>query len=561
MSVVLACGPRKSTYNFLLILLGFLLIVPASRGQAANGDLNPLAFPGPDIGAKVNAAFASCAGAPCSVVLPPAERYSQATQIVIPAAMGQVLDCQYTTLSWTGSGDAISVTGLNGDSPTGAIRHCVIALAAGNTAGVNGVTQHARIWFNYDGDIFAGWVNPGSHALEFLNDAVVGWNGPAGGAAAIPAYNERTHIENTSFSNNTVGLYFHLGGGTNSYGRNFVEAYFNLMKDQVGILVDNGAYVYNGMFDVHANAGGGGNAVVKLVNSSVLNPATGNFEGEGTGCGLETDASNDIFAVTSDLMTKRCLGGPSDQEVTAPGNLGFMLQTRPFGSGLRQATNTKFSWDGEDVRFGMPTVGGYHHGYFQLFNRDTSGNPEVDDEAEHGAPQQNIMDCIGADNSLGAAGGCGFGPGFGPAATRGGNHQPRLALESSGGLALTGTQGVNHGQRFQTTYDAKTGNLVDYFSGGSQAGQPSYSRVEEFYDLTTYANEIGMSRYAAGGLVHYVTPTLKIGDGVELTNSNAIPQVAAPKVGQVACIKAPGPPVVIGYCAGAVSATGACPCK
>ncbi len=397
--------------------------------------------------------------------------------------------------------------------------------------------------------------------LEFLNDAVVGWNGPFGGAAAIPAYNERTHIHNSSFSNNTVGIYFHLAGGTNSYGRNFVQAFFDLMANQVGILADNGAYIYSGTFDIHSNANGGGNAVVKLINSSVLNPAHGDFEGEGTGCGLQTDASNDILAVSTDSMPPHCLGGPSDQEVAAPGVLSFVLQTRPFGSGLRQATNSKFIWDGENVRFGMPTVGGYHHGFFQIFGRNTNGNPEVDDETDSGAPQQNIMDCIGTDNALGLVGGCGFGPGFGPAAARGGSNLPRLALESSGGLALTGTQGVNRGQLFQATFDSKTGNLVEYLSGGSLAGQPSYSRVEKFYDLTTYADDIGMSRYAAGGLVHYATPTIKIGSGVELTNSSAIPQVAPPKAGQVACIKATGPPVVIGYCSTPVLSTGACTCN
>lgn len=40
-----------------------------------------------------------------------------------------------------------------------------------------------------------------------------------------------------------------------------------------------------------------------------------------------------------------------------------------------------------------------------------------------------------------------------------------------------------------------------------------------------------------------------------------IPQVGTPTAGQVACIKAAGPPVVIGFCTGAVSGTSSCTCN
>lgn len=55
--------------------------------------------------------------------------------------------------------------------------------------------------------------------------------------------------------------------------------------------------------------------------------------------------------------------------------------------------------------------------------------------------------------------------------------------------------------------------------------------------------------------------SLQINGGASIANSNAIPQVGTPRVGQAACIKAAGPPAVIGYCSTAVSSTGSCTCN
>jgi hypothetical protein len=52
-----------------------------------------------------------------------------------------------------------------------------------------------------------------------------------------------------------------------------------------------------------------------------------------------------------------------------------------------------------------------------------------------------------------------------------------------------------------------------------------------------------------------------IGGGAAITSSNALPQVGTPAINQAACIKAAGPPVVIGFCSTAVSASGGCTCN
>lgn len=54
---------------------------------------------------------------------------------------------------------------------------------------------------------------------------------------------------------------------------------------------------------------------------------------------------------------------------------------------------------------------------------------------------------------------------------------------------------------------------------------------------------------------------ISISGGSAIASSNAVPQVNTPLVNKAACIKSAGPPVVIGYCSTAVSATGDCTCN
>lgn len=69
-------------------------------------------------------------------------------------------------------------------------------------------------------------------------------------------------------------------------------------------------------------------------------------------------------------------------------------------------------------------------------------------------------------------------------------------------------------------------------------------------DLTSFGN----------GLCYSGSAGLSFG-GAYIANSSKLPQVGTPTAGQAACIKAAGPPVVIGYCSTVVSSTGACTCN
>lgn len=52
-----------------------------------------------------------------------------------------------------------------------------------------------------------------------------------------------------------------------------------------------------------------------------------------------------------------------------------------------------------------------------------------------------------------------------------------------------------------------------------------------------------------------------IGGGVTITSSSAVPQTGTPTVGKAACIKAAGPPVLIGFCSTVIDASGGCTCN
>ncbi len=445
-------------------LVALLFALPCALGLRAqqplsSGELNPLAFPGADIGAQVNAAFASCVGGPCTVALPPRASYAQRTTIQVPARKGQVLDCRSSELSWQGAGDAIVVGEWNDDSPSGEIRNCVISLAQGNAAGRNGVLQHSRIWFSYRADEFIGWTNAESAGLVLDNDRGSNWAG----------YNERTHIENVSFSNDTVGVRL-VGndGGTNSFGRGAFSIWCNMHDGQTCLLGEHGADIYSAEeFVLHGNLSSvtpGRPATLLALNGADLRTTNGYIEAE-CGSGMQPSYLWDIRDANSEFQLPGGvwnLGGCSVHNAGTSANAigsvdsgAFVLQAVPFAMGVHQANNPKVIWDGRSLRYGMPLLGGYPNGIFQVFVRDTGAMPEVDDEKD-ARPQQNVMGCTGPNGHTGAAGGCGFGPGYGLKASEGGTLTPQFALESTGGLGIRRADGqvaasVEESGRFRET--------------------------------------------------------------------------------------------------------------
>jgi hypothetical protein len=89
--------------------------LPAQQGSHPdNGVLNARQFPGPDIGAQVNAAFAACPDKVCTVFVP-AGNYAYTTPIVIPPVQSPTLEMdQQAYLHYAGDGRALSTSQQTG---------------------------------------------------------------------------------------------------------------------------------------------------------------------------------------------------------------------------------------------------------------------------------------------------------------------------------------------------------------------------------------------------------------------------------------------------------------
>ena len=139
-------------------------------------------------------------------------------------------------------------------------------------------------------------------------------------------------------------------------------------------------------------------------------------------------------------------------------------------------------------------------------------------------------------------------------------------------------------------HDGSLGVYANNFNGGhiTTGGDATFNSVE-----TDSPNGAGLGAHGGFGIIHgnasglalwpsavgtgtpgFMTTTtfnftpfdaafksLRLNGGTIIKNTNLIPQVGTPIVGQAACIKAAGPPVVIGYCSSVVSAGGACTCN
>jgi hypothetical protein len=235
-----------------------------------NSVLSADGFAGSDIGARINAAFASQAGTSATpkfgvlVKLSPGVQYFYSTPIVIPNnttapyISGPVLDCQGALLMYTGSGDASVVLGETPNAFSGAIKNCIFN--NDSSTSTSGTHQHSRIQFLYYNDQWVNFTNAGEAGLLIDNDA--------GG------FNERTQMLNDYWSNDTVGVEF-LGsdGGTNSFARQYImNGSCGIGTGQVCMLVkgtggSNTATVYDSHIDLRGNG--------TYSNATVLEAETG----------------------------------------------------------------------------------------------------------------------------------------------------------------------------------------------------------------------------------------------------------------------------------------------
>ena len=217
----------------LAILCAFAIVVSSQTRQPATATPAPLAdaFPGTDIGAKINAAFEGCRNgrAPCVVVLDSDKTYRFSTTIRFPGTRA-TLDCNRSVLQFTAGGDAIYIPPGPTSPPflSGGLKDCtVIGTAAPHSIGIH---QQSRIGFVYDGVAVRDFPGPES--------ACVWWESVAGIARA-PRFNEQNVVRKMDLGNCTTLFRMSRTSGTDSFAYNRIEdLHLDIMDGQVGLSVD-----------------------------------------------------------------------------------------------------------------------------------------------------------------------------------------------------------------------------------------------------------------------------------------------------------------------------------
>jgi hypothetical protein len=211
-----------------------LLVLNVSYGQArlpaptSAGNIPPYAdsLPGADIGAKANNAFGRCRQMPgsCLVKLAPNQTYIFSTTIRIPET-NAILDCNGSTLRFTGTGDAIFVSSGPPEPPfiSGGIQDCTVL---GSPSAKSGIHQQSRVGFLYDRVAVRDFTGSDSSAIWWENVA---------GSRTAPGWNEQNVVRKVDLGNSTKLFRLSRTTGTDSFAYNRLDdLHLDVMDGQVG---------------------------------------------------------------------------------------------------------------------------------------------------------------------------------------------------------------------------------------------------------------------------------------------------------------------------------------
>jgi hypothetical protein len=232
-----------------------------SRVEASR--LSATDFSGTDIGAQINAAFASCSGR-CYVRVPQGV-YTYTTSIKIPVFMqgGVTLECDSasTTLRYAGSGDAMAALGVGESEPGILIKNCSLdgSMAAPGTNGLHlraiggGLIENLRV-LNFTGD---GVLNEGVNSATYISPDIE--------ANSINVHNVGVSVNGAGYSTNSVKIF----GGILGYAKKW-----GVYEDssQVEAAFPNGGNIYDGV-NFEANGTDGemsGNAFLQWCDGCVI---------------------------------------------------------------------------------------------------------------------------------------------------------------------------------------------------------------------------------------------------------------------------------------------------
>ncbi len=426
-----------------LLLLVILTSAALAQTPDPTGVRNAALFPGADIGARINAAFAD-GGPGAHVILPAGQTFIYATTWRIPTPAinsAPLLDCQGSTLHYTGSGDAALVAAGGGEPyASGRIQNCILT---GTPAAANGIHQQARVGMHFRDVTVSNFTNPRASALLVENTRFDGTSTPGG-----LGWSERLDADLNLF-NDTAGVVL-LGsrGGTNSYGYSSLSLRCQLFDAQWCLTIDGsaatqdvGADLYGSTVTLKANATfntqpGGLLRVIHRGSLRTTLAIDAESQGKLPGFALFTDRSSAVQACGYSVAVhfENHNEGVSAQQLVSTNvgscgsSAGATFQPYLFFGNVAQARSSKWFVTPAGVDYFMAAPGGVEPGSpFALWARNTAdpGDPEAD-----GPGRRTVLWADALSKSVG------IGPGY---ETR----RPAHTLEFDGTFAnRAGTTGI-----------------------------------------------------------------------------------------------------------------------
>jgi hypothetical protein len=255
-------------------MLDMTVSPPVLYGTNVNGELNPLAYPGVDIGAQINAAMAS-APSGATIKIPPGT-YSFSTTIQCPTS-----SWNYYILA--GAGSPRNSDGLPSDSGGN-----TWLMYTGNSAAINDVTTNTA-YQNRKGcelrDLAVDGHGAGTSAMAFqfggteytrlTNVLIQNFTHLAGiNIDNYPGlWTERVQTQNLTLGNNSVGMWLHCESGCSpSHAHENLEAYVNVESGQYAVMIDGGTTTTGSTIKLNGNmepAGGTGGALVYVAANAL----------------------------------------------------------------------------------------------------------------------------------------------------------------------------------------------------------------------------------------------------------------------------------------------------
>ena len=471
-----------------------------------------------DAGTAINSAFSTCTGtaaapaASCVVYIAPHQDYRYNQTIVIPNSnsspyvIAPILDCNGSTLTYTGSGEAFTVLGEN-HYKSGEIRNCII--------GATNRAATATIWSRIDFTVRHSTFNMGTTGVSYINDVAHGG----------PGYTEQNHWDDIQISvpPGGCGLTFKQDPSIYkqpSIGSFFYNSWTNFHFDLNGggargvCLPDSPSepvVLFGNTWIVHVNNGGNTDALFWIGSANGISRGTVIIHGEAdspakTGYDVYASTASSGFqnfgesyasgfshgygpGVPQSNITFE--GGPSfvKNDIFPSGATGIEAESHETG-GMNAARMCK-SHNAGSISIELANYDPDVDCFFEIGYRTTDNTwHDVDIAGTSGKPFTSILWTDNFSHNVGI--GAGFSKSSLPKTTqevRGASavRDPSIATMADGGVYIS------------RSIDHSNGTVSDFILGGLR-GQPSVHYQMNFRDYTDGTTVTGLDCFASGGV-------------------------------------------------------------